>query len=88
MQCILYCLYTYITQKVTTVIELILDITHVLLHQCVTKKDGWKTVEEVLSMVYACSIYFDDIIVLERKILYAVLDGLLEELRRYTLNYF
>jgi hypothetical protein len=67
---------------VETVIELILDTTNVLLHQCLFKKDGWKIVEEVLSVMYACTLYFDDMVKLERKILYDLLENLLEELRR------
>eukprot|EP00026_Physarum_polycephalum_P000081 Phypoly_transcript_00081.p1 GENE.Phypoly_transcript_00081~~Phypoly_transcript_00081.p1 ORF type:complete len:2336 (+),score=350.42 Phypoly_transcript_00081:123-7130(+) len=69
-------------KQVETVIELILDTTNVLLHQCLFKKDGWKIVEEVLSVMYACTLYFDDMVKLERKILYDVLENLLEELRR------
>lgn len=65
-------------------IELILDIANVLLHQCLFKKDGWKIVDEVLSVMYACSLYFDDMVGLERKILFDLLENLLEELRRYT----
>ena len=63
-------------------IELILDTTNVLLHQCLFKKDGWKIVEEVLSVLYACTMYFQGMVALERKLLYDVLESLMEELRR------
>lgn len=61
-----------------------MGIINVLLHQCLHKKDGWKSVEEVLSVMYACAMYFDDMVGLERKLLFDILESLHEELRRYV----